>query len=219
MVDRAGVRFGRLVDLAVDPDDTAPAVSRLLVRRRSDGSICRVAWADVEELGPPIRLRLAAGAPPPDEATNGAELLLAAHVLDRQIFDARGLRLRRVGDVELAERDGRLRVIRAEVGLSALVRRIGLRRLARRGAVQAVDWPELHLASGPGHALQLRSGAAGIHRLTAVQLAALASRLPVERADALLAAVKTPHAEAARSLVPQRRRRRVPLHFRRRAPS
>ena len=193
---------------------------RMLVRKGRRGPLRELAWVVVADLGPPVRLR--PGAKPVVARAEGrGELLLAAHVLDRQIFDARGMRLRRVGDVDLSAADGRLCVGAVEVGIATLLRRVGFGRLTRGIRAEVVDWPELHLVSGPGHGLQLRSGVAGVHRLSAEQLAALAARLPVERAGQVLGAAEPARADAARVLVPRflHRRRRGPLHLRRRAPA
>jgi sporulation protein YlmC with PRC-barrel domain len=220
VVDAAGVRAGRLVDLAVDLGEVEPTVLRVLFRKERRGQLLEVPWVAVADLGPPVRLRSAAdpGAASP-KARN--ELLLAAHVLDRQIFDGRGMCLRRVGDVDLALADSRLHLRAVEVGVATLCRRVGLARLTRGISAEVVDWPELHLTTGPGHALQLRSGAAGIHRLSVDQLAALALHLPTPRADEVLGAATPARAEAARALAPPflHRRGRWPLHFRHRAPS
>ena len=53
-------------------------------------------------------------------------------VLDRQVVDAAGRRVVRVGDVALHRIDGRLEVVALEVGVRPVLRRLGLRRLARR---------------------------------------------------------------------------------------
>jgi sporulation protein YlmC with PRC-barrel domain len=220
VVDGTGVRAGRLVDLAVDLGEVEPEVLRLLIRKGRRGQLREVPWVVVADLGPPVRLR--SDAEPGVASPEGrSELLLAAHVLDRQIFDGRGMRLRRVGDVDLSAARGCLRVSAVEVGIATLLRRVGLGRLARGIRAEVVDWPELHVVSGPGHGLQLRSGAAGVHRLGVEQLASLAARLPVERALEVLGAAEPDRAQAARVLVPRflLRRRRGPLHHRRRAPA
>jgi hypothetical protein len=130
------------------------------------------------------------------------------------------MRLCRVGDLELAEQDGALRLMAAEVGTAALLRRVGLRRLSRRVERRVLDWDSLHITSGRGHALQLENGAAGIHRASAEALAALATRVPDDRADEVLRAAGASRAARARALLRDTgRHRRGPLRLRRRAPS
>lgn len=66
-------------------------------------------------------------------------LLLGRDVLDTQVFDIAGKRLARVGDVRLEEDQGTLRAVGVEVGVGAVMRRLGL--LALRGAGTRIPSP------------------------------------------------------------------------------
>jgi sporulation protein YlmC with PRC-barrel domain len=218
--DAGGARIGRLLDVAVHLGETYPRVTRLQVRvarnelRSSD-------WGSVTSLGPAgVEVGARVGELPEWRLADD-ELLLSRDVLDHQIFDLAGKRLARVGDVELAEDEGYLRAVAVDVGASAIVRRLGLRRLARRIEPQAVDWRDLHLASARGHALQLDTPAAAVHRLQAAELAELVAHLPHELATGLLSATEPAKAaEALEVLAARPRRRRFEvLWFRRHAPS
>jgi sporulation protein YlmC with PRC-barrel domain len=220
VVTADGREVGRVTDVGVELSEAKPLLSRLVVRPPR-GAAGELAWDGIDELGPPVRLKqgLEPGVPVLDRED---ELLLVAHVLDRQIFDSRGMRLRRVGDLELEAADGGLRLVAAEVGIAALLRRLGVARLTRAPAPKVVDWAEIHIASGPGHAIQLGSGSAGIHRLSPEQVVALAARLPAHRADDVLGAARASRGDTAWPVVSpaaQAKRRRGPLHLRRRAPS
>ena len=59
VVDAAGVRAGRLVDLAVDLGEVEPTVLRVLFRKERRGQLLEVPWVAVADLGPPMRLRSA----------------------------------------------------------------------------------------------------------------------------------------------------------------
>jgi len=90
------------------------------------------------------------------------ELLLREDVLDCQIFDFGEKRLTRVGDVALAQESGGLRACAVEIGAAPILRRLGLRGLARRARAQALDSEAVHLASARGHALQLDKPTAAV---------------------------------------------------------
>jgi CBS domain-containing protein len=193
-----GSRIGRLRDLAVSLDEPLPLVSALMVDRGR-----RIPWALV---GTFERSEVTlAGEPGPapgsrndasDDRTAG-ELWLARDVLDCQVVDIEGRRLARVGDVELARDGPALRVVAVEVGLSSVLRRLGPRRLARRLHRDALPWDAIHLASGPGHELQLSSPTATVHRLGPEELVHLVGRLPVERGAEVLRTVPISHAAGA----------------------
>jgi magnesium transporter len=180
-----GGRVGSVADLAFRFDDVYPLVTGLVTAERR-GARRYVPWELVESfersavcLRVPTRLLRAA------ELADD-ELLLCQHVLDGQIFDAVGKRLARVGDVELDREDGLLRVVAVDVGASPLLRRLGLRRTARRVRVEAVDWKDLHVMGGRGHALQAGAPNAALYRLGPAELAELMARLPVQQGAELL---------------------------------
>ncbi|MDX1885981.1 magnesium transporter MgtE N-terminal domain-containing protein [Mycolicibacterium sp. 120270] len=115
------------------------------------------------------------------------EILLAREVLDTQVFDIAGQRLARVGDVVLAHRHNRMEVVGAEVGFGAVLRRLGLARLAERQPVDLVPWTELHLTSERGHAVQLATPRSAVHLLDARGLATLIAHLDTDSATEVLA--------------------------------
>jgi hypothetical protein len=70
-----------------------------------------------------------------------ADVALAHDVLDRQVVDAEGFQIVRPADVYLATVDGRVELVGIEVGVRALLRRLGPKRLRSRfrpGSV--IDW-------------------------------------------------------------------------------
>jgi len=104
-------------------------------------------------------------------------LLLARDVLDVQVVDiaSAGWRASRRST---SRGTGRAALIAVDVGWHAILRRLGLRRLARRASRDGIDWAGIHLASGPGHALQLASPSAAVHRVDPAAVAELLARLP-----------------------------------------
>jgi CBS domain-containing protein len=197
VTDAAGVRTGRLEDLAVVLEHEHPEVRSLVVRQRR-GHHAVVPWEQVGTFEP-TGIVLRGGTPVPTVA--GEELQLVRDVLDAQIVDIAGRRVRRVSDVELARSGDSLRAVAVDVGWIGIARRLGLRRLGRRPHHDLVDWSELHLVSPRGHALQLRTTSAALHRLSPAELSELVARLPPQRAAEALHAVGEDRAAATLSIV------------------
>jgi CBS domain-containing protein len=207
LVDAGGQRIGQVRDLVVKLDEPFPSVVALMAK--AGGGIRRIPWEDVATFeGSQVSLRAgAAGSSAPPDSPG--ELCLARDVVDHQVVDLDEKRIARVGEVELTREDGALRVVAVDIGLFTVLRRLGLRRLARRFHGQALPWDELHLASGRGHQLQLRTPDAAVHRLTSAEVMQLVSRLPVARGAEVLRAVSP--SDAAGALGSSRRDVAAPL--------
>lgn len=157
-----------------------------------------MSWERVGTFEPTgIVLRADTGVP----AVASGDLRLARDVLDAQIVDVAGRRVRRVSDVELARFEHGLRAVAVDVGWVGIARRLGLGGLAHRPHRDLVDWSDLHMVSPRGHALQLRTTSAALHRLSPAELSELVARLPPQRAAEALHAVGHERAAAAMSIV------------------
>jgi len=193
-----GERVGKVADLAASLADAHPLVTQLAVRGRW------YPWSAVQTFDSEVRLRNTTSVEPQ------GGLLLGRHVLDSQVVDLDGKRLRRVGDVELAEDAGELRLVAVDVGTGALARRLGLHALARHLSTRTVDWQRLHVVARPAHALQLSAAAAAVHRLDEDELTTLVEQLPPAHGEEVIARVRRP------VRVRLRRRHRFPFRLIRR---
>jgi hypothetical protein len=130
-------------------------------------------------------------------------------LLDRQIVDLDGRRVIRVGDVVLQDREGSLEVTAVEVGLAALLRRLGLARLAARLEPQLLPIDRLHLASEAAGALLLDAPRQRLEELDEATVTTLLSRLPVPAAERAVRESRHRGAVADHARA-RRRRRRYP---------
>ncbi|MDQ2817051.1 MAG: CBS domain-containing protein [Candidatus Eremiobacteraeota bacterium] len=179
------IRIGKVEDVAVagGTEETFPAVSGIYVRER-DNIVRYAPYSTVEAISDfAVVLNVA-----PVEVQTAAhpvgELLLNKELLDKQIVDVDGRKVVRVNDVKLAPAGDSLRVIAADVGLSGLLRRIGLRGLGQRWLQRAarpglrpslIPWTAvqpLHRDLG-SDAIRLRVPQDRIQRIHPVDLAAI----------------------------------------------
>jgi magnesium transporter len=134
-------KLGKLEDLSIGGSDEAfPAVARLYIRC-NDSMLRYAPFSAVASIGPrDVTLRTAPLDFAPADRPAG-EMLLNKDLLDKQILDVDGRKVVRINDLKLAPAGDSLRVIAADIGLSGLLRRMGLRGLGQR-------W--LERASRPG---------------------------------------------------------------------
>lgn len=195
--ETGGNPAGKVLDLLARVGGPYPEVSGVIVGSRRSGSARYDAGA-FEEFSPG-RCLLRAGAVP--SPAPGDELHLRRDVLDVRLVDVDNRRIARAGEVDLARSGPELRVVAIEVGWRAIVRRLGLRRLARGIERDSVDWAAVHLASGRGRLLQLGAPGAAVHRLDPDELAELLSVLPVTAGSELLTSVASARSAAALAAV------------------
>jgi magnesium transporter len=187
--DSEDARVGVVADLAARLGGPAPPVTKLVVRVGRHERFA-LPWEDVAdfERSSVVLRRAAVGL---DRHLQPAEdeLLLMRDVVDTQIVDVAGRRLVRAADVDLERDDGRLVLVGVDVGGGSLLRRLGLRGLARRFPRRSLAWRELYAASPTAHNVQLRADRQRLARLGPAGLAQVIGRLPPAHGAELLRSV------------------------------
>ncbi|HZT90591.1 MAG TPA: CBS domain-containing protein [Gaiellaceae bacterium] len=189
VVGRAGGRIGRVDDLVVRLGGTGyPPVTALLARVAgrdvfiSGDAVSDMQHGRVELSTDRIDLR-------PFER-RAQEVLLRKDVLDRQLIDVDGARLRRANDIELARIEGWWRVVGVDVGPRGIVRRVVPRRFARKlGDSQVLDWAVVEPFTGHVPTVRLRAPHPGLARLHPAELADLVEAAGHSEGAEILAAV------------------------------
>lgn len=180
-------RIGKIEDIAVAGSESFPPVVGFYIRGQ-DGVVRYAPYTSIVGIG---EHAVTLGAPPLEGTAAPVaidELLLNKELLDKQIVDVDGRKVVRVNDIKLAPAGDYLRVIAADVGLSGLLRRIGLSglgdrlldRMPRSGIRSSlISWDAvqpLH-SDGPGEALRLRVTQDRIDRIHPADLAAIIEEL------------------------------------------
>jgi sporulation protein YlmC with PRC-barrel domain len=150
--DPDGHAVGQLRDVVVNwtAGTSYPPVTAIVMRAGSQDVMISARW--IEATAPAsIRLRSAKAYARAVKRHSG-DVGLAHDVLDHQVVDAVGTEIVRPSDVYLATVRGRLELVGIEVGLAALLRRLGPKRLRGRIRPQRViDWGTIHgFAPRPG---------------------------------------------------------------------
>ncbi|MHB0866409.1 MAG: magnesium transporter [Thermoleophilia bacterium] len=119
--------------------------------------------------------------------TEEGEIFLAADIMDKQIVDTEGHKLIRVNDLQLARSNGSLRVVGVDISGGAIMRRLGLSRLAerfsRRVQPTLIDWKSVEpVSGGDTHGMKLQLTHDKLALLHPADIADIANELsPEER--------------------------------------
>ncbi len=127
--DESGQALGRVTDLVVEPAAKFPPVKGIVARPGRRGERIYIPWSDVAEVRGDriVLLRQPSGV----QADEG-DVFLYRDLLDKQIVDMNGYRIVRVSDIRISMSGGEMRVIGADVGALAFLRRLGLHSLAEK---------------------------------------------------------------------------------------
>ena len=187
--DPDGHHLGRITDLVADlgaSDDPRgrPAVTGLVVRGPGRPDAERVLCGEVRWTGRrwvvAVQREGAAGMRP-------TELRLARDVLYAPAIVASPQQRGRVSEVLLEVLPGSVDVAGVDLSARGLARRLSGRATPAPGPV--VPLSEVHLGSRRGHAAQLATGQAAVHRLQAEGLAELLTHASLSHAREIVAAV------------------------------
>jgi hypothetical protein len=182
--DAGGDTVGRLSDVVVRwaAGVPYPRMTAIVVRTGKRDVMIGARWVDVSAPAS-VRLRSSKALARALER-HPSDVELAHDVLDHQVVDSRGVQVVRPADVYLVEIDGDVAVMGIEVGIGALLRRLGPSFLRRRiRPQQIIDWRDIasfaparadgsqprgrrsNMAGQPGAGLTLGGPAGDVKRL------------------------------------------------------
>ncbi len=125
----------------------------------------------------------------PVEPVEG-EIFLAGDILDKQIVDTEGHKLIRVNDLQLARANGSLRVVGVDISGGAIMRRLGLARLAqklsRRVQPSLIDWKTVEPVSSESTGMKLKVTHDKLALLHPADIADIANELPPDERVAVV---------------------------------
>lgn len=120
-------RIGRVEDIAVDAAEAYPPVVGIYVKTR--GKLRYTPASEIAKMNGRTTVITAQPKDPADSGISPNELLLNKELLDKQIVDVDGRKVVRVNDARLATTGETLRLIAVDIGISGLLRRLGMRGL------------------------------------------------------------------------------------------
>ena len=124
------VPIGKVADFLINkPEDTFPQIDGIVVKTAQGNRIAPISLVkDIDRNGVVALNAMPHEAAPSDDES----LYLVSDLLDKQIIDVDGRKVVRINDIEIASTGEHLRVIAADVGITGLLRRLGLRGIGKR---------------------------------------------------------------------------------------
>lgn len=124
-----GERIGKLKDVIVSSDHSYPIIKALKVNT-TDKKTINISWRYIGKLGKEISLKC-----PLEEIREYKiqkhDIILLKDVMDRQVVDIEGKKIRRVNDIKISPTNGHYHVIGVDIGVNGILRRLSLNRIAK----------------------------------------------------------------------------------------
>src|SRR3989339_804299 len=127
--DPDGNSVGKLLDLIVNIEGTYPHVTGVLLRLKNSRRIILLSSRDFSFTDGHFVARFTRGDFPAEKELVPSELMLKEALLDKQVVDIDGAKIRRVNDLQFLIANNDLYLVHVDVGFHGLLRRVGLKPL------------------------------------------------------------------------------------------
>ncbi|MEW6333158.1 MAG: hypothetical protein AB1558_02735, partial [Thermodesulfobacteriota bacterium] len=126
--DSEGRPLGRILDMAGKIGETYPPVTDILLRPAAGGAPVLFPWRALAEVEGRLVARPLQPGDLREPALRAGEMLLKDALLDKQVVDTDGAKIRRVNDLQFLKSHQALYLVHVDVGFHGLMRRVGLER-------------------------------------------------------------------------------------------
>ena len=181
ILDKNGDPIGKIRDLCVAPGDPFPCVEGIYIK--TPRGMAYVSMREIHVLNK--RVVTIRG----DEASityaepREKEILIAKHILDKQIVDVNGVKVVRVNDVHLGQVNDHFGVLAIDVGFGGLIRRLGFGK-ARKGTL--IPWRYVTTLEPGLDRLTLTMTRKSLAEMHPVDMAEILSQVSMQERTALL---------------------------------
>ena len=126
IVGAEGKVLGRVYDLTAEFVEPYPAVTGLVFSPTLKKRFLILPWKDVTDLNGEVSVAINAVSELSALGLRQGELLLREDLLDKQVVDTDGAKIRRVNDLQFLKTSHGLHLVHVDVGFRGLIRRVGL---------------------------------------------------------------------------------------------
>jgi magnesium transporter len=126
IVGTTGAKLGRVYDLAAEFVEPYPVVTGIIFSSAQKQNPVFLPWQNVVDLNGAVAASIKTTAELSVLNLRRGELLLKDALLDKQVVDTDGAKIRRVNDLQFLKTQRGLHLVHVDVGFRGLIRRVGL---------------------------------------------------------------------------------------------
>ncbi|MBM4241447.1 MAG: magnesium transporter [Euryarchaeota archaeon] len=188
VVDPKGRKIGKLTDFIISGNKPYPTVEAISIRT-SDKRDINVPWSQVEELKKEIKLKVFLE--DIEEYQRGKiDIKLAEDVLDKQVVDVEGKKIRRINDLQLSATNGQFHLIGVDISIRGILRRLGLEKIANSLGIKLqedfISWTDVDMLESDLSRLKLKVPEFKLKKLHPADIAEIVDQININDSISIL---------------------------------
>ncbi len=181
VVDLDGNKVGKFKDFVVSVNILYPLVEAITIRTSTKKDIL-VSWEDVDHINKEIKLRVKLD-DIMEYKLKKRDIKLVEDVLDKQVVDLEGKKIRRINDLQLSTTRGYYRLIGVDISFKGILRRLGIEKIASSLKINLqedyISWMDVDVLESDVSRLKLKVPEYSLKKLHPADIAEIVDQLSI----------------------------------------
>lgn len=179
VIDAENKKLGKLKDVLVSSESPYPLIKSIIIEK-PDKTQLNILGRHVYEVGKYIKLN-AKSKDLTEYQVKKQDIKLLQDVLDHQVVDIEGKKIRRVNDIKLSSNNSNYHVIGVDIGINGILKRLGLKGIVKPLGVKSKDniiaWKDIDTLKSDYSRLKLKVPKQKIKKLHPADIADIVDQL------------------------------------------
>jgi CBS domain-containing protein len=188
VIDSQGKKIGKFKDFIASVSVTYPIVEAIIVRT-SDKKDINIPWEDVDSINKVIKLKIKLEDIKEYKFKN-RDIKLTEEVLDKQVVDLEGKKIKRINDLQFATTQGYYRLIGADISFKGILRRLGLEKIPKGLGIKLqednISWKDVDVLESNVSRLKLKVPEYKLKKLHPADIAEIVDQLSINDSITIL---------------------------------
>lgn len=188
VIDLEGNKIGKFKDFIVSVKRSYPIVEAVSIST-SRKNIINVSWKNVEYINQDIKLNVKSE-DIKEYQMKKLDIKLVDEVMDKQVVDVEGKKIRRINDLQLSATNGHYRLIGVDISVKGILRRLGIEKIAKGLGIKLqedyIAWKDIDIVESDVTRLKLKVPEYNLKKLHPADIAEIVDQLNVNDSITIL---------------------------------
>ncbi len=188
VIDSEGNKIGKFKDFVASVSVIYPIVEAITIRT-TDKKDINIPWEDVKSINKEIKLKIKFDDIKEYKFKN-RDIQLAEEVLDKQVVDLEGKKLKRINNLQFATTQDYYRLIGADISFKGILRRLGLEKIPKGLGIKLqednISWKDVDVLESNISRLKLKVPEYKLKKLHPADIAEIVDQLSINDSITIL---------------------------------